>query len=36
MKHDFYRPISTTTMAAGLDAQGMPTAVSMQLTRRAL
>ena len=36
MKHDFYRPISTTTMAAGLDAQGMPTAVSMQLTSQSV
>ena len=32
MKHDFYRPISLTTMSAALDAQGMPTALSMQLT----
>ena len=32
MKHDFYRPISVTTMSASLDAQGMPTALSLHLT----
>jgi isoquinoline 1-oxidoreductase beta subunit len=32
MRHDFYRPISVTTMAAALDAQGMPTAISLHLT----
>ena len=32
MKHDFYRPISSTTMVAGLDAQGMPSSISLQVT----
>jgi isoquinoline 1-oxidoreductase beta subunit len=32
MRHDFYRPISLTTMSAGLDAQGMPVAFSMHTT----
>jgi isoquinoline 1-oxidoreductase beta subunit len=32
MKHDFYRPISSTTMVAGLDAQGMPSAFSLKVT----
>jgi len=32
MKHDFYRPIALTEMSAGLDAQGMPTALKFHLT----
>ncbi|MEO6744863.1 MAG: xanthine dehydrogenase family protein molybdopterin-binding subunit [Caldimonas sp.] len=32
MKHDFYRPISSTTMVAGLDAQGMPSSISLKVT----
>jgi isoquinoline 1-oxidoreductase subunit beta len=32
MKHDFYRPIALHTMSAGLDAQGMPTAIKFQVT----
>jgi isoquinoline 1-oxidoreductase beta subunit len=32
VKHDFYRPISTHHMAAGLDAQGNPVAISFHLT----
>ena len=32
MKHDFYRPISLHQMSAGLDAQGMPTAIKFHLT----
>jgi isoquinoline 1-oxidoreductase beta subunit len=32
LRHDFYRPISLTTMTAGLDAQGMPVAFSMHTT----
>ena len=32
MKHDFYRPIALTQLSAGLDAQGMPTAINFHLT----
>ena len=32
MKHDFYRPISLHQMSAGLNAQGMPTAIKFHLT----
>lgn len=32
MKHDFYRPIALHRMSAGLDAQGMPTAIKFHLT----
>jgi isoquinoline 1-oxidoreductase beta subunit len=32
MRHDFYRPIAVNPMSAGLDAQGMPTAISFHLT----
>ena len=32
MKHDFYRPIALHNMSAGLDAQGMPTAIKFQMT----
>jgi isoquinoline 1-oxidoreductase subunit beta len=32
MKHDFYRPIAMHRMAAGLDAQGMPTALTLHMT----
>ena len=32
MKHDFYRPISRHTLAAGLGADGMPTAIKVHLT----
>jgi isoquinoline 1-oxidoreductase beta subunit len=32
MKHDFYRPIAMHKMSAGLDAQGMPTAIKFHLT----
>jgi isoquinoline 1-oxidoreductase subunit beta len=31
-KHDFYRPIAIHNMSAGLDAQGMPTAIKFQMT----
>ena len=32
MKHDFYRPVSLHHMSAGLDAQGMPTAIKFKMT----
>jgi isoquinoline 1-oxidoreductase subunit beta len=32
VKHDFYRPIAIHKMSAGLDAQGMPTAIKFQMT----
>jgi len=32
MKHDFYRPIALHRMSAGLDAQGMPTALKYHHT----
>ena len=32
MKHDFYRPIALHNMSAGLDAQGMPTAIKFRVT----
>ena len=32
MKHDFYRPNSLHQLSAGLDAQGMPTAIKFRVT----
>ncbi|HTP62321.1 MAG TPA: molybdopterin cofactor-binding domain-containing protein, partial [Burkholderiales bacterium] len=32
MTHDFYRPASLTQMSAGLDASGMPTALSFKMS----
>ena len=32
VKHDFYRPIAIHHMSAGLDANGMPTAIRFQMT----